>query len=163
MLIDDPRAFLAQLYHAAVERALPMHCMAAYLPPPPKGKTLVLGAGKAGGAMAHALEALWPADAPLSGLGVARYPGAGPPVGFGRGRLPGPQRRPWLFFSPWGPVCDRANIYECERLPGHSGAVSTWRSALLTIGAGLPIGACPLQMFDIAQGMRGPTAAKSPT
>lgn len=73
MLIDDPRAFLAQLYHAAVERALPMHCMAAYLPPPPKGKTLVLGAGKAGGAMAHALEALWPADAPLSGLVVTRY------------------------------------------------------------------------------------------
>jgi len=33
----------------------------------------VLGAGKAGGSMAQALEALWPADAPLSGLVVTRY------------------------------------------------------------------------------------------
>ena len=73
MVIDDPRAFLAQLYWAAVQRALPLHHMAAFLPPPPKGKTLVLGAGKASGAMAHALEALWPADALLSGLVVTRY------------------------------------------------------------------------------------------
>lgn len=73
MVIDDPRAFLAQLYWAAVQRALPVHHMAAFLPPPPKGKTLVLGAGKASGAMAHALEALWPVDAPLSGLVVTRY------------------------------------------------------------------------------------------
>ena len=42
MVIDDPRAFLAQLYWAAVQRALPLHHMAAFLPPPPKGKTLVL-------------------------------------------------------------------------------------------------------------------------
>ena len=73
MVIDDPRAFLARLYHAAVQRALPLQNMAAFLPPPPKGRTLVLGAGKAGGAMAHALEALWPEDAALSGLVVTRY------------------------------------------------------------------------------------------
>lgn len=72
-VLDNPRAFLAQLYWAAVQRALPLHNMAAFLPPPPKGRTLVLGAGKASGAMAHALEALWPADAPLSGLVVTRY------------------------------------------------------------------------------------------
>ncbi len=47
--------------------------MRQWLPAPPKGRTLVLGAGKAGGAMAHALEALWPVDAPLSGLVVTRY------------------------------------------------------------------------------------------
>jgi len=45
------------------------HC----LPAVPRGRTLVLGAGKAAGAMAHALEALWPADAELSGLVVTRY------------------------------------------------------------------------------------------
>ncbi|WP_374413678.1 glycerate kinase, partial [Hydrogenophaga sp.] len=45
----------------------------AHLPPPPKGRTLVLGAGKAGGAMAQAVEALWPQPAPLSGLVVTRY------------------------------------------------------------------------------------------
>lgn len=41
--------------------------------PRERGRTLVLGAGKAGGAMAQALEALWPQDAPLSGLVVTRY------------------------------------------------------------------------------------------
>ncbi|MEO7390652.1 MAG: glycerate kinase [Ramlibacter sp.] len=69
----QPRAFLEQLYGAAVRRALPLHNTAAFLPPPPKGRTVVIGAGKAGGSMAHAVEALWPADAPLSGLVVTRY------------------------------------------------------------------------------------------
>ena len=69
-----PREFLEHLYRVAVERALPLASMGAYLPAPPaKGRTLVLGAGKAGGSMAQALEALWPADAPLSGLVVTRY------------------------------------------------------------------------------------------
>ena len=71
--LDDPRALLQYLYGVAVQRALPLHNTAAFLPPPPKGRTLVLGAGKAGGAMAQAVEALWPADAPLSGLVVTRY------------------------------------------------------------------------------------------
>jgi glycerate 2-kinase len=69
--------FLAYLYRVAVRRALPLHNTAAFLPAPPSresgGRTLVLGAGKAGGAMAQAVEALWPADAPLSGLVVTRY------------------------------------------------------------------------------------------
>ncbi len=69
----DPLSFLAKLYQAAVQRALPLHNTAAWLPPPPPGRTLVLGAGKAGGAMAQAVEALWPADKPLSGLVVTRY------------------------------------------------------------------------------------------
>ena len=69
----DPRAFLRHLYLAAVQRALPAHNTAAHLPPPPRGRTLVLGAGKAGGAMAAAVDALWPAQAPLSGLVVTRY------------------------------------------------------------------------------------------
>ncbi len=71
--LDDPRGFLAQLYWAAVHSALPLHNMRAYLPQPPKGRTLVVGAGKAAGAMAQALESLWPADAPLGGLVVTRY------------------------------------------------------------------------------------------
>ncbi|MFZ2650740.1 MAG: DUF4147 domain-containing protein, partial [Burkholderiaceae bacterium] len=71
--MTDPRTFLRGLYDAAVARALPAHNTAAHLPPPPKGRTLVLGAGKAGGAMAAAVDALWPADALLSGLVVTRY------------------------------------------------------------------------------------------
>ena len=70
---DNPRALLSHLFDIAVQRALPLHNTAAYLPKPPKGRTLVLGAGKAGGAMAQAVEALWPVDAPLSGLVVTRY------------------------------------------------------------------------------------------
>lgn len=71
--LDNPRALLRHLYDVAVQRALPLHNTAAHLPLPPKGRTLVLGAGKAGGAMTQAVEALWPADAPLSGLVVTRY------------------------------------------------------------------------------------------
>jgi glycerate 2-kinase len=69
----QPRAFLEHLYRVAVHRALPLHNTAAFLPPPPRGRTLVLGAGKAAGAMAQAVEAWWPAEAPLSGLVVTRY------------------------------------------------------------------------------------------
>jgi hydroxypyruvate reductase len=69
----DPRGFLRALYDTAVARALPMHGTAQHLPPPPRGRTLVLGAGKAGGAMAQAVDALWPAGAPLAGLVVTRY------------------------------------------------------------------------------------------
>lgn len=72
-----PHQFLQQLYEAAVKRALPLHNTAAWLPKPPSresgGRTIVLGAGKAGGSMAQAVEALWPADAPLQGLVVTRY------------------------------------------------------------------------------------------
>ena len=68
-----PADLLRRLFDAAVQRALPLHTLAAHLPPPPKGRTVVIGAGKAGGAMAQAVEALWPADAPLSGLVVTRY------------------------------------------------------------------------------------------
>ncbi|WP_313562180.1 glycerate kinase type-2 family protein, partial [Diaphorobacter nitroreducens] len=71
--LRDPQAFLLHLYRVAVQRAQPLHSMAQHLPPPPKGRTVVLGAGKAGASMAQALEALWPQDAPLSGLVVTRY------------------------------------------------------------------------------------------
>jgi glycerate 2-kinase len=72
---SQPREFLMQLFEAAVKRALPLHNTAHYLPLPPKngGRTIVLGAGKAGAAMAQAVEAHWPVDAPLSGLVVTRY------------------------------------------------------------------------------------------
>ena len=73
MTTTDPRALLLAMFDAAVQRALPVHNTAAFLPAPPKGRTLVLGAGKAGGAMAAAVDALWPAQAPISGLVVTRY------------------------------------------------------------------------------------------
>jgi hydroxypyruvate reductase len=74
--LSKPRDLLLALYEAAVRRALPANNTAAFLPRPPdpaKGRTLALGAGKAGGAMAAAVDALWPAQAPLSGLVITRY------------------------------------------------------------------------------------------
>jgi glycerate 2-kinase len=72
---QNPREFLTYLFQTAVKRALPLHNTAAYLPSPPTngGRTIVLGAGKAGAAMAQAVEAHWPVDVPLSGLVVTRY------------------------------------------------------------------------------------------
>jgi hydroxypyruvate reductase len=71
--LQDPRDFLRTLYAAAVARAQPARVLGAHLPPPPRGRTVVVGAGKAAAAMAHALEDAWPADAPLSGVVVTRY------------------------------------------------------------------------------------------
>ncbi len=69
-----PREFLRNLFDVAVKRALPLENTASFLPEPPKaGRTIVIGAGKAGGAMAQAVEALWPQEAPLQGLVVTRY------------------------------------------------------------------------------------------
>jgi hydroxypyruvate reductase len=73
----DPRGFLLALFNTAVAQAVPGAETAAFLPAPPDlskgGRTLVLGAGKAGGSMAAAVDALWPKDAPMSGLVVTRY------------------------------------------------------------------------------------------
>lgn len=59
------------MFDAAVAAAAPAKCMAAHLPPAPKGRTLVVGAGKAAASMAQALEALWPGE--LEGMVVTRY------------------------------------------------------------------------------------------
>src|SRR4051794_30536411 len=70
----EPRSFLRSLFDAAVAAALPdAATIAPFLPPPPKGRTLVLGAGKAGGSMAAAVDAAWPTAAPISGVVVTRY------------------------------------------------------------------------------------------
>ncbi len=70
--VEAPLEFLKYLYAAAVQRAMPLHVMGAFLPQA-TGRTLVIGAGKAAGSMAHAVEALWPANADLSGMVVTRY------------------------------------------------------------------------------------------
>jgi hydroxypyruvate reductase len=67
----SPREFLRSLFDAALAAADPVRCVAPNLPPPPKGRTIVVGAGKAAAKMAHAVEAHWPG--PLAGLVVTRY------------------------------------------------------------------------------------------
>ncbi|MEZ7845495.1 MAG: DUF4147 domain-containing protein, partial [Rhodospirillales bacterium] len=69
--MDNPQDFLRSLFDAGVAAANPMLCVPPFLPSPPKGKTIVIGAGKASAAMARAVEDNW--DGELSGLVVTRY------------------------------------------------------------------------------------------
>lgn len=103
-----PRQFLEYLYRAAVRRALPLHNTAGFLPKPPKGRTLVLGAGKAAGAMAQAVEAYWPHDAPLDGLVVTRYHHVPP-------RPPGLKQRIEVVEAAH-PVPDAAGLAAAQRM-----------------------------------------------
>ena len=66
-----PEELLKSMFKAGVDAALPSLCVPAHLPPRPKGRTVIIGAGKASGAMAKALEEAW--DGPLDGLVVTRY------------------------------------------------------------------------------------------
>nr|WP_156392639.1 glycerate kinase [Rhizobium sp. Root482] len=67
----EPRAFLTSLFEAAVKAADPLTAIRAHLPERPKGRTIVVGAGKAASQMAAAFENLW--DGPLEGAVVARH------------------------------------------------------------------------------------------
>ena len=69
--MTDPRQLLRQMFDAAVAAAQPALCLPPQLPAPPKGRTIVIGAGKASAAMARALEDHWPG--PLDGVVVTRY------------------------------------------------------------------------------------------
>ncbi len=68
-----PREMLLASFRAALTGADPLLIVPRHLPPPPKGKTLVVGAGKAAAAMAKAVENAWPADQPLEGVVITRY------------------------------------------------------------------------------------------
>jgi len=67
----DPAILLRQMFDAAIAAAQPTHCVPPHLPPAPRGRLIVVGAGKASAAMARAVEDNWPG--PLSGLVVTRY------------------------------------------------------------------------------------------
>ncbi len=68
-----PHDLLIGSFHAALAAADPLKIVPAHLPAPPKGRTLVVGAGKAAASMALAVEQNWPAGAPLDGLVITRY------------------------------------------------------------------------------------------
>ncbi len=67
----DPKPFLTSLFDAAVASADPECTIREHLPPKPKGRTIVVGAGKGAAQMARALEKAW--DGPLEGVVVTRY------------------------------------------------------------------------------------------
>lgn len=98
---DNPRALLIAAFERAVAAALPEACMDGALPPRPKGRTVVIGAGKAASAMVQALEARW--DGPLEGLVLTRH----------RHRLP---TRRVEVVEAGHPVPDRAGMDATRRL-----------------------------------------------
>jgi hydroxypyruvate reductase len=67
----DPKFLLRRMFDAAIARAMPDKCLPPFLPHPPKGQTIVVGAGKAAATMARAVEEHWRGE--LSGLVVTRY------------------------------------------------------------------------------------------
>lgn len=69
--MTEPRTLLLDLFQAALAAADPARVLPGFLPEPPRGRTLVVGAGKAAASMARAVEENW--DGPLEGLVVTRY------------------------------------------------------------------------------------------
>ena len=70
-MATDPKFLLRRMFDAAIARAMPDKCLPPFLPNPPKGRTIVLGAGKAAATMAQAVEEHW--KGALTGLVVTRY------------------------------------------------------------------------------------------
>ncbi|MEL6505880.1 MAG: glycerate kinase [Pseudomonadota bacterium] len=67
------QTLLRDLFDEAVASVDPLKIVAPHLPTPPKGKTLIVAAGKAAASMARAAEEAWPASAPFSGTALTRY------------------------------------------------------------------------------------------
>ncbi len=71
MIDAEDKALLISMFDAAIRAAEPKQALAKHLPEPPKGRTVVIGAGKGAAQMAAAFEDLW--DAPYEGVVVTRY------------------------------------------------------------------------------------------
>jgi hydroxypyruvate reductase len=111
MIEDDggARVFLSELFRAAVVAAHPAVAVPRHLPPRPRGRTIVVGAGKASAQMARALEGAW--DGPLSGAIVTRY--------------------------GCGCACDRIEVLEAAHpVPDAAGLAATRRMVELVASAG---------------------------
>ncbi len=67
----DAKALLKAMFDAAIAAAQPDECVPPHLPAAPRGRLVVIGAGKASAAMARAVEGAWPGK--LEGLVVTRY------------------------------------------------------------------------------------------
>ena len=76
MIDAADRTFLTDLFNAAIAAADPEKALAPHLPDRPKGRTIVIGAGKGAAQMAAAFENLW--GDPVEGVVVTRYGYGGP-------------------------------------------------------------------------------------
>jgi glycerate 2-kinase len=96
----EPNGFLRSLFERAVAVADPMAMIASHLPAKPKGKLIIVGAGKASARMAEAVEAAW---GPCDGLVITRY-------GYGR-----PTKRIEIVEAAH-PVPDEAGLKATARM-----------------------------------------------
>jgi glycerate 2-kinase len=71
MNLSPQKVLLRKMFAAAVASAQPAICIPLHLPAPPRGRLVVVGAGKAAAAMARAVEDNW--SGPISGVVVTRY------------------------------------------------------------------------------------------
>ena len=132
----DPRALFADLFAAAIAAADPARGLAADLPPVPKGRCVVIGAGKAAAQMAAAFEALWPG--PLSGVVVTRH-GAGVPC------------RRIEVIEAAHPVPDAAGLAASRRLLAAVAGLSPDDLVVALIsGGGSALLAAPAEGMDLA-------------
>jgi len=145
---QDPRGLLRALFDAAVARAQPARVIAGFLPPPPdprRGRTVVVGAGKAAAAMAAAVDAAWPAQAPLSGLVVTRHGHVPPAVAAAGGRIE--------VAEAGHPVPDAAGLAAARRIAGLVTGLSADDLVLCLVSGGgsalLPLPAVELTLAQM--------------
>ena len=101
----EPKQLLRQMFDAAVAAAQASHCLPPHLHdlchPLPRGRTIVIGAGKASAEMARVVERHWPG--PLAGLVVTRYGYAVPCERIG-------------IMESAHPVPDQASVLAAQRI-----------------------------------------------
>lgn len=119
-MIPDPARFLRQLFDRAVEVADPMRSLAGFLPEKPKGRVLVIGAGKASARMAEAVEGAW---GPCEGLVITRYGYARPCKGV-------------EIVEAAHPVPDQAGVDATRRMLGLLGGLDEGDFVLALISGG---------------------------
>jgi glycerate 2-kinase len=128
MMDARPRAFLADLFRTAVAAAHPSTFLPSLLPPPPKGRLILLAAGKAAGSMAEVAEGFYLdrlriAAERLSGVAVARH-------GYGR------HLRRVRMIEAGHPIPDAAGLEGAERALALAGEAGTDDLVLVLMSGG---------------------------
>jgi hydroxypyruvate reductase len=135
-MIPDPAAFLRQLFDRAVEVADPMRSLARFLPERPKGRLIVIGAGKASARMAEAVEAAW---GPCQGLVITRYGYARPCQGI-------------EIVEAAHPVPDQAGVDATQRILGLLAGLAPDDTVLALISGGASALLCaPAEGLTLAE------------
>ncbi len=133
----DPPKILRRLFDVAVNACHPAHVVPKALPERPKGRIVVLGAGKASAAMAAAVEAAW--GAPLEGLVVTRY-GHGSPT------------RLIEIIEAGHPLPDAAGAQAAERALALAQALGPNDLALVLLsGGGSALWSAPIEPIALAE------------